>query len=280
MQDERREACAGLFYPAQPEELREELARCFAHSATDAHSGADAPLVLIAPHAGYSYSGSVAACAYNRARGLQNALVVLLGPSHHVYIEGVAVADYSRWRTPLGSIQSIHEIPSTLRSFVSRQGGNNAAAHTREHSLEVQLPFLQTVLAPGFCILPLLVGRMGSAELDELAAALTEIARGAQEKQVLFVCSTDLSHDYNYAQAKVMDGKLAEIVSRLDADEFITACQARRIEACGMYALWLCMSLARGMGRESADILALTNSGEIIGDTRSRIVGYLSASVA
>lgn len=279
MQDERQAACAGYFYPARPDELREELARCFTVAAANVPSDTTTkpPRILVVPHAGYSFSGPVAACAYNRARGLQNALVVLLGPSHHVYIEGVAAADYSRWHTPLGSVQSVAEFHSALRDF--SRGQCNTAAHTREHSLEIQLPFLQTVLAPGFSILPLLVGRMGSNELQELSAALAEVTRQEEErgKQVLFVCSTDLSHDYSYAQAKEMDGQLAKIVERLDADAFIQAVQAHQIEACGMYALWLCLRLARDMGREKADILALTNSGEIIGDTRSRIVGYMAA---
>jgi len=282
MPDERREACAGLFYPAQPEELRGELARCFALAAANTGSGApDAPpLALVAPHAGYSYSGPVAASAYSRLRGVQNALVVLLGPSHHVYLEGAAAAPYAQWHTPLGSVPSIVELPPALHDFVN--GQDKSAAHIREHSLEVQLPFLQTVLAPGFCILPLLVGRLGGDELEKLAAALAEFAQleEAHGKQVIFVCSTDLSHDYNYSQAKEMDGQLAQIVGRLDADEFIRAVRARRIEACGMFALWLCIRLARDMGRKKADILALTNSGEIIGDTRARIVGYMAASIA
>jgi AmmeMemoRadiSam system protein B len=280
---ERREACAGFFYPAPPEDLRRELARCFTIAAANAPNSAvpDAPpLVLIVPHAGYSYSGPVAACAYQRLLNVQDVLVVLLGPSHHVYINGIAGASYTGWRTPLGTIQSISELPPALREFVRKQGNAYPDAHIPEHSLEVQLPFLQTVLAPGFSILPLLVGRLSGAELDALAEALAEVARGANGKQVIFVCSTDLSHDHLYAEASEMDGRLARLVERLDADAFIQAAESRQIEACGMYALGLCMRLARAMGRTSAEILALTNSGEIIGDMRSRIVGYMAACVA
>jgi len=267
----RQPACAGLFYPGSADALRRELDRCF--SASPAEPSAEPPLALIAPHAGYSYSGGIAARAYARVRGAGYELVVLLGPSHHVYFEGIRCASFPRWSSPLGDVAAA-DGESFRESF--REAGPfmvDDEAHAEEHSLEVQLPFLQSVLQPGFRILPLLVGPLGN---DESARALAELAG----KRVLFVCSTDLSHDHPYARAKAMDGRLAELVADLDAARLYEEMRARRVEACGISALLLTLRLARLLGREKAEILALTNSGDVIGDTRSRIVGYLAASIS
>jgi hypothetical protein len=274
----RDPACAGLFYPKGAEDTRLELDRCFASVQSAPEKAArEMPFALIAPHAGYGYSGGVAAHAYARARthastNGEQILAVLLGPSHRVYFEGLAGARYTHWRTPLGDVPVANELyaglPCTLHD----------AAHAGEHSLEVQLPFLQSVLAPGFRILPLLVGRVTAAQADAAAKALKGLTELAGTR-TLFICSTDLSHDHAYAEAKKMDGRVAELVTALDAEQFDEEMRSRRIEACGMHALLLTLHLARLAGCRNAEILALTNSGEIIGDIHSRIVGYFAALI-
>src|SRR5512143_1567836 len=185
MRSIRPAAVAGMFYPDDPAELRHTV------SALLAHAGVPAPLpgltALIVSHAGYIYSGAVAASAYARLAGLRGRIrrVVLLGPTHRVYVRGLALPEAERFATPLGEVpldlegmQRVGSLPQVVQS---------AAAHQMEHSLEVQLPFLQQVLGD-FQLLPLAVGE---ATADEVAEVL-EKAWGGDE--TLIVISSDLSH--------------------------------------------------------------------------------------
>jgi AmmeMemoRadiSam system protein B len=275
---EKAPVLTGLFYPGKAEHLRSELERCFATGAAASPAPARreaSPFGLIVPHAGYAYSGGVAAHAYAEVRGHEYDLVVLLGPSHYVYMQGVAYSSYTSWRTPLGSV------PVATEFYANFHGPfhEDDTVFEEEHSLEVQLPFLQSVLAAGFRILPLLVGQNSGVQTEELVESLMQIAR-LPDTRVLFVSSTDLSHDHPYDAAVEMDTRLAEHVSRLDIEQLETEKTTRRIEACGMGGLLLTLRLARLLGKENAEILRLTNSGEVTGDKNSRIVGYLAAVIA
>ena len=254
MADVRPPAVAGSFYPALPARLAEQVERLLA--------GADpapgrAPKALIVPHAGYVYSGPIAATAYACLRGADRIRrVVLLGPAHTVPLRGLALPGADALATPLGEVQVDAAGAGIASAF--RQVVVDSIAHAREHSLEVQLPFLQAVL-PGVPVVPLVVGQ---SEAFAVAQVLEALWGGAE---TLVLVSSDLSHYLPYAQAKRADRATADQILALD--EPIDPDQA-----CGAYAVNGLLVVARRKNLRCRE-LDLRNSGDTAGD-RSRVVGY------
>jgi MEMO1 family protein len=254
--DVRPAAVAGLFYPGDSAELDATLDELLAGSAPAA--AAAAPKALIVPHAGYLYSGAVAGHAFRLLRPLRNQVerVVLLGPSHREWFRGLAVPHAQAFATPLGlariddaTVARLAELPAVLVSD---------PAHAREHSLEVQLPFLQKLL-PGAQIVPILVGEATAAEVEAVLDALW----GGPE--TLIVVSSDLSHYHPYDEARSLDGATATAI--LEGRATLTG-----EDACGCVAVNGLMRVARRRGLR-VELLELRNSGDTAGD-RSRVVGY------
>ncbi len=253
----RHAAVAGTFYPDQEQELIMLVDGMLARAKSDQRS----PKVIIAPHAGYIYSGQTAAIAYARLRNARQPIsrVVLLGPSHQVAFKGIAVPTQTRFKTPLGeigidagSIQQILGLPGV---------GFLDDAHSKEHSLEVQLPFLQRVLGE-FNLVPLVVG---DASREDVAAVINTLWG---HEETLIIISSDLSHYHTYDEATEKDSrtsaKIVSLNSTLTSDE---ACGARPVNGL-LHAL---NSLA---GRKfTIQQLNLCNSGDTAG-TRERVVGY------
>ncbi|MFO1216798.1 MAG: AmmeMemoRadiSam system protein B [Burkholderiaceae bacterium] len=253
----RPAAVAGQFYPGRPEALRASLRELMASAPADA-AGAPAPKLLVVPHAGYVYSGPVAARAYACLNGARERIrrVVLLGPTHRVAVLGLAAPSVAAFETPLGSVRidrealaRIGDLPQVLVSD---------RAHAMEHALEVQLPFLQTAL-DAFTLVPLAVGRTGA----EAVAEVLERLWGGDE--TLVVVSTDLSHYLDYAHAQVADRETVARILRLDPD-------IDHHQACGATPLAGALLVARRHGLRPR-LLDLRNSGDTAGD-RSRVVGY------
>ena len=252
----RPPAVAGLFYPADASELAATVAELLA--AAPARSTATAPKAIIVPHAGYIYSGATAARAYALLRPWRKQIrrVVLLGPTHRVAVEGLAVPGVAGFRTPLGDIPLDIQAIAALRELP--QIVVSDAAHAAEHSLEVQLPFLQTVLGD-FSLVPLAVGEATPAAVAE---ALRCVWGGAE---TLIVVSSDLSHFHRYAEAQALDRATAESILQLRTDlDHQQACGATPV--CGLTLL------ARELGLRS-ELIDLCNSGDTSGD-KSRVVGY------
>ena len=254
----RRPAVAGLFYPAAADDLRAAVRQAFA-GAVPVADGAPVPEAIVVPHAGYIYSGAIAASAYARIVSARSTIrrVVLLGPSHRTYVRGLAVPGVDAFETPLGQVS----IDATARSSVLALPGVVAddRAHADEHSLEVQLPFLQTVL-DDFTLLPLSVG---DATTDEVAAVI-EACWGGPE--TLVVISTDLSHYHRYEDAVELDARTAAAIA---------SCRPAAIadrDACGARPLRGLLRHAAERGLE-VEQLDLRNSGDTAGDRR-RVVGY------
>lgn len=255
----RPAAVASTFYPATPGALRGVMVDWLssAPAAADAARGS-APKLLVVPHAGYVYSGPIAAQAYAllapwRARIER---VVLLGPAHRVAVRGLAVPTVSGFETPLGAVAVDRESIDALAALP--QVVSSDAAHAHEHSLEVQLPFLQAALG-SFSIVPLVVGRAAAGEVAEVL----ERAWGGDE--TLVVVSTDLSHYLPYAHARAADAATVEQILALDAN-------IDHDQACGATPLNGALRVARARGL-TARLLDLRNSGDTAGD-RSRVVGY------
>ncbi len=256
MQATRPAAVAGLFYPAVRGVLDAELRTLL--SAANEVQRSDGPKAIIAPHAGYVYSGPIAAEAYAQLRGAREAVkrVVLLGPCHRVAVRGLALPGVTALATPLGdvpvdqaAIGAIEDLPQVVTSPL---------AHAREHSLEVQLPFLQTML-DDFAVVPLAVG---DATADEVAEVLDRLWGGAE---TLIVVSSDLSHYHPYQEARAIDAHTCREILSFDA-------RIDHEQACGATPIAGLLVAARRRDMQ-VELLDLRNSGDTAGD-RDRVVGY------
>ncbi len=253
----RPPAVAGLFYPDDPATLQREVDRLLA--AAPHPSAPTAIKALVVPHAGYVYSGATAARAFAELTPQADTIerVILLGPAHRVGFLGLALADTQSFVTPLGPVPLDLEASALIASLP--QVHTLATAHQLEHSLEVQLPFLQRVLG-AFKLLPLVVGE---AQPQEVAEVLDRLWGGPE---TLIVVSSDLSHYLPYAQAQRRDRHTCQAVEALDE----TAIGEQ--DACGRHPLRGLLRCAKAH-HLTATTLALCNSGDGIGD-RQRVVGY------
>lgn len=256
----RHPAVAGAFYPSAPAALGSTVASLLAAACAEMPTDASRspPKALIVPHAGYLYSGPTAALAYAQLSSLQGKVrrVVLLGPVHRVPVRGLALPGAAAFATPLGQIEVDGEAVAALKPL--RQVVTSSAAHAMEHSLEVQLPFLQGVLG-GFKLVPLAVG---DAEPHEVAEVLETLCGGPE---TLIVISSDLSHYLPYRAAQNIDSATVERILALDGP-------LSHEEACGGTPINGLLLAARRHHLQP-QLLSLCNSGDTAGD-RQRVVGY------
>jgi AmmeMemoRadiSam system protein B len=256
----RPPAVAGMFYTGDPQALAGEVATMLA----EAHPGATRPKALIVPHAGHIYSGPIAAQAYALLAPLHATIsrVVMFGPAHRVQVRGLALPDADAFATPLGTIPLDQAAMRQAQALPQVVVSN--AAHATEHSLEVQLPFLQGVL-DDFSLVPFVVGNADDHEVAEVI----ELLWGGPE--TLIVISSDLSHFLTYTDAQHKDRVTVDSILKLaPLTEFEQACGALPIN--GM------IEVARHKGLRPT-LLDLRNSGDTAGD-RSRVVGYAAFSFA
>lgn len=254
----RPAAVAGAFYPASKDELQRQV-----NAFIDEHHSqtAAAPTMLIVPHAGYVYSGHIAASAYTLLKEHRHAYrrVVLIGPSHRVPLQGIATSSAQRFNTPVGSVELDTDAQSQLMRIPAVQQRDDA--HMMEHSLEVQLPFLQSLLSD-FRLIPLVVGAVEPE-------AVSEVLKVLLTPQTLIVVSTDLSHFHSDTEARAIDS--STIAKILNGQLNING-----NEACGHYPLAGALLFAQMKGWH-IQLQSHGNSSDTIGD-RSRVVGYASFS--
>jgi len=263
MQHVRPAAVAGAFYPGQAAVLSHDVRALLAQAGYDAGKvPGKVPKAIIVPHAGYIYSGSTAALAYARlaAARLQIQRVVLLGPVHRVPVRGLALPGVTAFDTPLGRIEVDQDAVNAIASLP--QVVTSAAAHAQEHSLEVQLPFLQSVLGR-FKLLPLAVGDASAAEV----ADVLELLWGGDE--TLLVISSDLSHFLPYRSAQAIDGETVRQILHFSPT-------LSHEQACGGTPINGLLLAARRHDLQ-AELLGLCNSGDTAGD-KGRVVGYASVA--
>ncbi|MGH9145647.1 MAG: AmmeMemoRadiSam system protein B [Vicinamibacterales bacterium] len=265
----RKAAVAGTWYPGTFDGLAAEVDRHL-NGATPAWEGEIT--ALIAPHAGLRYSGPVAAYAYKLIAGRRYDVAVLVGPSHYVGFDGVAICHRGTFETPLGVIP-IAESCADAIARASPSVHEHPIAHTREHSLEMQLPFLQRVL-PDTPIVPLVMGYQTHATIRDLAEGLSSALAG---RVVLLVASTDLSHYHDAVTAARLDGRVMEHVAVFDADGLQDALDAFPQHACGGGPAVAVMRAARALGARHARVLKYADSGDVSGD-KDAVVGYLAAA--
>ena len=251
----RPAAVSGFFYPAEAEELRTMVNQLM----NKATATGVAPKALIAPHAGYIYSGLTAAIAYANLQAIGDKItrIILLGPAHRVYVKGLALCSAEYFATPLGNIAIDQDAVKSLKKLP--QVVKSDAAHQQEHSLEVHLPFLQLLLT-NFTLVPLVVGE---ATPQEVAEAL-ELFWG--DPNTMIIISSDLSHYHDYETAKKIDAITTKAIENLEFEKIGSQ------QACGCMPVRGMLQLARNK-KLSVTTLDVRNSGDTAG-TKDRVVGY------
>ncbi len=272
MKSLRESAVDGMFYPENKAALLREIDEYLQKA--DVKDTPESTIGIVAPHAGYMYSGQVAAYSYKAIEGKPYELVYVVGPSHRARFNGVAVWDKGAFETPIGKI-TIDEY--MVEQIIASHGivMANRDVHLEEHSLEVQLPFLQRTLGT-FSLVPLVMGVQTPEVCEELAQLLFGIIQKNSGVNTLIVCSTDLSHYYSYERSKILDSVVLGDLNAFDVSAMIHDTESGRTEACGAGALISVMMLCQMLGANRGKVLSYANSGDISGD-QSAVVGYVSA---
>lgn len=267
----REPVVSGSFYPANPGVLQRNINEYLDNAVVEQVHGEI--FGVVSPHAGYMYSGSIAAYAYKAIRGREYDAVIVAAPSHRMYFQGVSILAGGGYRTPLGVAEVDSETAKELIGM-DRIITENPEAHTGEHSLEIQIPFLQVVLKK-FKIIPIIMGAQHIDICERLASCIVSIAK-RYKKRFLIVGSTDLSHYYPYETAIKMDAIVSEHINSFSKVDLIRDLQAERCEACGAGPMITAMMVSESLGADRAKVLRYANSGDVSGD-KSGVVGYMSA---
>lgn len=258
---------AGSFYPAEKHALSGMVDGFL--SAAENKKVEGRLIALISPHAGYQFSGQVAAYSYRHLKERDIDTVILIGPSHHKAFNGASVYARGLMKTPLGNIRINNKIAASLLNEKA-DVVFDAGAFEKEHSLEAQLPFLQRTLK-SFTIVPILIGSPTRGSFEFLTGKLTEILR--KNGKAIIIASTDLSHFHDYDAAVIMDRKVIDAVERMSIDDVERYLTSGEGELCGGYPVLFTMTVARNLGSTNGVLYKYANSGDVTND-RSGVVGY------
>jgi len=282
----RKPAVAGSFYPAEKARLIEAIESAYLHRLGPGRLPSQEVVeptpelkACVCPHAGYVYSGPVAAHSFLDISRLRSPeLVVIVGPNHYGLGSGVATYAEGEWETPLGNVRVDRD--ASLR-IIQLTGFTEVdpEAHRKEHSIEVQLPFLQRLYGGSFSFLPISLAFQDKATARDLGKALAELLKEAAEvdASAILIASSDLTHYEPAAQAKEKDTALLKHVERLDLDAFYTTLERRNMTACGYGAVATVMEACRLLGYEKGRVNAYATSGDVTGENEA-VVGYTSVS--
>jgi MEMO1 family protein len=263
----RLPAVAGRFYPANPNELASVVRRLSVPGDASSWEKFSVTACLV-PHAGYMYSGAVAGEVFGRIALPKK--IMILGVRHFPRGESAAVLTSGAWRTPLGDAPIDTELAMALRDACPRLR-EDAVAHSQEHSLEVQIPFLQ-VLAPGFSFVPVALGTVRFEDLVSVGEALARVLTAAKEP-VLLLATSDLNHYEDDATTRVKDAKAVKKLLALDARGLFDVCREEKISMCGLGPAVATITALRVMGVTRGALVRYATSADVSGDTSS-VVGY------
>lgn len=264
---------AGSWYPGSAVAIAAEVDRYLAAAVSPVVPGR--LVALISPHAGLRYSGPVAAYGYGLLRGRSALTVVLVGPSHRAAFGGVALWARGAFETPLGRVPIAEDLASELLA-ADPAIVDDPRFHLHEHSLEMQLPFLQHVV-PGLRLVPMLMGSQSRGEVEGLAAALARVLAG---REALLVASSDLSHYQPAPEANRLDAVVTDCVARFDPEGLMDRLDEHDNHACGGGPMVAVMKAARSLGADRAVVLRYADSGDVGERDKSRVVGYMSAALS
>lgn len=268
----RSPVVAGSFYLSNPQRLTSDIDTYIKKAGKTAIK--ETLYGLVVPHAGYIYSGPVAAYSYAQLAGSGVEVAVVLAPSHRARFDGASIIPSGIFETPLGDVT----IDATLGDELMKQPHIDfiKEAHLQEHSLEVQVPFLQRVLG-AFTLVPIIIG---SIDIDVCADLAKEIAAvlAHEKRKYVVVISTDLSHYYSYERAKQMDGLFIDTLKSFDAEKLYGVLGSEKAQACGEGPVLTGMMLTGMLGAKNVHILKYANSGDTAGP-RDQVVGYCAAAI-
>jgi MEMO1 family protein len=271
----RTPAVAGMFYPKTNQELKLSVRNCFLHNYGPGKlppSSDDRKIVgIICPHAGYEYSGPIAANSYYAISSQRPDLVIVVGPNHWGIGRDVATMKEGIWRTPLGDIEVDTESAIKINK-ISKLIELDSFSHTRDHCLEVQLPMLQEIFSHKFKILPLILIDQSYHTVTEIGKAIAKIAK---IKKALIIGSSDFTHYEPNDFAHEQDKSLIDTIVGLNVDRFYNTLQEKQVSACGYGAIASTMIACKELGAIKGTLIKYATSGDITGD-KSSVVGYAS----
>lgn len=273
--DVRPSPIAGQWYPGDPLTLSANVDRYIREAKLPAFDGD--VIAIVAPHAGHMYSGPVAGYAFAALQGYKPDLVAVISPMHYPYNEPLITTSHDAYETPLGILPVDVDTVQYLDGLLQKELGYGLARvrHDREHSLEIELPFLQRVIGSEFKLLPVMVRNQSRKVTHSLGQCLAATLRG---RNALLVASTDLSHFYPQPIANELDSVMLACIESFDPEAVILAEEEGRGFACGNGALAAVLWAAEDLGADSVKILKHATSGDVTGDT-SQVVGYGAAVV-
>lgn len=274
----RAPAVAGVFYPSDPRELYQLIELSFkeqrfgpGHLPPSEEFNRRRIYGIVSPHAGYVYSGAVAANGYYETSSMNFDRIVMIGPNHYGIGTGLATVRNGFWETPLGEV----EVDSELASQIAENSGIvdfDELAHSRDHCLEVQLPFLQYIKKNQFKIVPIIMimqDKVTSSEIGE------SIASSTRNLNTLLIASSDFTHYEPNDEAHRKDEELIKAILSLDISNFYTTFERLNVSACGYGAIASIMTAAKALGATKGELLKYATSGDVMGDTNN-VVGYAS----
>lgn len=277
----RPPAVAGSFYPSSPELLRKQIEQCFRGDLGPGEipTVSDRPLQsvvgLVCPHAGYIYSGYAAAHSFaSLARDGRPDTVILIGPNHRGLGQPISIFSKGIWHTPLGAVAVDEQLARELVAQNSKLS-DDPTAHRGEHSLEVQLPFLQYLYGDSFRIVPVAVYLVGRAAMEALGSALSAVLPG---RNTVVIASTDFTHYESQESAKRKDSEALRNILDLNPDGLVRTVELLDVTMCGVAPVVAMLTAARAVGARRAVLNTYYTSGDVTGDT-SEVVGYASVTV-
>ena len=276
----RQPAVAGSFYPENPENLKKLIESCFLDDSgvgyipeLNSFNGSEYPINVMVPHAGYQYSGAIASKGYCEIvkNGFPEVFIIL-SPNHTGLGSEISIFNEGEWITPLGNVEVDGEFADSIIEF-SDIASADFTAHIREHSIEVQLPFLQ-YFSTDFKIVPITIGNQNFVTSNDLANAIFD-AGNKLNKSYCVIASTDLSHFNNQERANKVDGFVLEDIGEMNEFKLFEEVVQYNITMCGYGSVMTTISLSKRSGKTNAEILAYGTSGDVTGDFTS-VVGYAS----
>ena len=270
----RTPAVAGMFYPKEKNELKTMIHDCFLHPfgsgkipPNDEHN----VLGIICPHAGYMYSGPVATNSFYSISSQKPELVIIIGPNHWGIGCSIAAMKEGMWQTPLGDVEVDMESAIAINK-ISKHIELDFFSHTKDHSLEVQIPMLQEIYSHKFKILPIILINQEYKAAKEIGSAIAKIAK---MKKTIIIGSSDLTHYEENSYAHKQDKSLIEPILNLDVDKFYSILQENQVSACGYGAIASTMIACKELGATKGSLLRYATSGDVTGEKNS-VVGYAS----
>jgi len=266
----RHQQVAGYFYPAEKDRLQKDISKMLQTAKPE--KSFEKIFGIVSPHAGYVYSGKTAAYAYNLLKCKNYKTVIVISPSHSEYFPGISIYDGDAYETPLGIVEIDQEMTDKLVEN-SKAIFRGIQGHRKEHALEVQIPFLQSVLKD-FKIVPIVMGDQSKMFVDELADKISRVVTD----ETLVVASSDMSHFYSSEKANKLDSVVEKRINEFDFEQLLKDLDDHECEACGGGPIATMMKAASIKNINNSLVINRSDSGDVTGD-KAEVVGYLSAVV-